>query len=57
MQDPKEIYPTLLEAHEGLTEAQSQNLNARLILVLCQRLCSTGELRTVLADLRGRLAN
>jgi hypothetical protein len=52
MKNPKEIYPALLEAHEGLTEAQSMDLNARLIIVLCQRLESAEALQALLADLR-----
>ncbi len=31
---PDEAYAMLLEAHEGLTKAQSDALNARLILIL-----------------------
>lgn len=31
---PDDAYALLLEAHEGLTKAQSDALNARLILVL-----------------------
>ncbi len=32
--DPDAAYATLLAAHKGLSEAQSQALNARLILIL-----------------------
>jgi len=56
MKNPKEIYPALLEAHEGLTDAQSNDLNARLIIVLCQHLQSAEELRVLLASLREGVA-
>jgi hypothetical protein len=52
MKNPKEIYPVLLEAHENLTDAQSADLNARLIVVLSQHLQSAEELRALLANLR-----
>jgi hypothetical protein len=52
MKNPKEIYPALLQAHEGLSEAQSADLNARLIVMLCQRLESAEELQALLTDLR-----
>lgn len=32
--DPDGFYQSLLAAHEGLSKAQSDDLNARLILVL-----------------------
>jgi len=31
---PDDFYQALLDAHEGLTDQESQTLNARLILVL-----------------------
>lgn len=57
MKNPKEIYPVLLQAHEGLTDAQSADLNARLIVVLCQRLENAEELQTLLAGLREGMAD
>ena len=36
--DPDGVYADLIEAHEGLTEAQSHALNARLILVLANHI-------------------
>jgi hypothetical protein len=56
MKNPKEIYPALLQAHEGLSAAQSADLNARLIVMLCQRLGSAEELQTMLAQLRQGMA-
>ena len=32
--DPDEFYARLMDIHEGLTKAQSDALNARLILIL-----------------------
>jgi Protein of unknown function (DUF2783) len=34
LKDPDAAYAALLAAHKGLTEAESQALNARLILIL-----------------------
>lgn len=36
--DPDGFYASLLSAHKGLTEAQSQALNARLVLVLANHI-------------------
>lgn len=36
--DPDGFYASLLSAHKGLTEAQSQALNARLLLVLANHI-------------------
>jgi hypothetical protein len=36
--DPDGVYQRLVEAHEGLSEADSQALNARLILILINAL-------------------
>ena len=35
---PDDVYADLLEAHEGLDKAQSDALNARLILVLANHI-------------------
>ena len=34
IEDPDGFYAELLEAHEGLSEAESHALNARLVLLL-----------------------
>lgn len=44
--DPDGFYAELLDAHEGLTEAESHALNARLVLVLSNAI---GD-RSVLSD-------
>jgi hypothetical protein len=36
--DPDGFYAALLAAHRGLTEAESQALNARLVLVLANHI-------------------
>jgi Protein of unknown function (DUF2783) len=35
--DPDGFYAALVEAHEGLTEAQSADLDARLVLLLANQ--------------------
>ncbi|MEZ5725238.1 MAG: DUF2783 domain-containing protein [Paracoccaceae bacterium] len=49
---PDDAYALLLEAHEGLTKAQSDALNARLILVLVNHLGDMDVLREALAAAR-----
>ena len=46
---PDDAYALLLEAHEGLTKAQSDALNARLILVLMNHVGDMDVLRAALA--------
>jgi len=36
--DPDAFYDLLLNAHEGLTKAESDALNARLVLILCNHI-------------------
>jgi hypothetical protein len=38
LQDPDAAYAALLSAHRGLTEVESQALNARLVLILMNHL-------------------
>lgn len=35
---PDDFYAELLAAHDGLTKAQSDALNARLVLILCNHI-------------------
>ena len=44
--DPDGFYAALLQAHEGLSEAQSADLKARLVLLLANQ---CGEQATLLA--------
>ncbi|NRB05437.1 MAG: DUF2783 domain-containing protein [Rhodobacteraceae bacterium] len=47
--DPDGFYDELLRAHEGLSKAESDALNARLILVLCNHIGDRAVLRAALA--------
>ena len=45
LKSPDDAYAMLLEAHEGLSKAQSDALNARLILVLMNHIGDMGVIR------------
>lgn len=49
---PDDFYQALIDAHRGLTEAQSQLLNARLILLLSNQIGDLDVLREALAAAR-----
>ena len=49
-----ELYAELLAAHEGLSEADSQRLNARLVLLLLNELGDPDHAIRVLRDARAR---
>jgi Protein of unknown function (DUF2783) len=44
-----DFYEALIRAHEGLTDAQSHTLNARLVLILANHIGDLGILREALA--------
>ncbi len=46
---PDDFYADLLAAHEGLTKAQSDALNARLVLILANHVGDREVLRQALA--------
>lgn len=46
--DPDGFYDELLRTHEGLSKAESDALNARLILVLCNHIGDRDVLRAAL---------
>jgi hypothetical protein len=46
---PDDFYEALIEAHRGLSDAQSQALNARLILLLANHIGDLEVLREALA--------
>jgi len=46
--DPDGFYDELLAAHEGLDKAQSDALNARLILILANQIGDRATLRAAL---------
>jgi hypothetical protein len=43
-----EFYAALMEAHEGLSADQSHRLNARLVLIMANRIGDTETLRAML---------
>lgn len=51
--DPDGFYDELLCAHEGLDKAQSDALNARLVLILANHIGDREVLREALAAARG----
>jgi hypothetical protein len=51
---PDDFYEALIEAHRGLSDAQSQALNARLILLLANHIGDLDVLREALAFARER---
>ena len=51
--DPDGFYDELLAAHSGLTKAESDALNARLVLILCNHIGDRGILRQALKAARG----
>ena len=50
--DPDGFYQELLDAHEGLTKAESDALNARLILTLANHIGDRAVLRAALEAVR-----
>jgi hypothetical protein len=52
---PDDFYEALIEAHRGLSDAQSQALNARLILLLANHIGDLQVLREALALARATL--
>jgi hypothetical protein len=52
---PDEFYEALIEAHRGLTEAQSEMLSARLILLLANHVGDMNVLREALEAARAGL--
>ena len=53
LDDPDGFYDELLAAHDGLDDAASDALNARLILVLCNHVGDRAVIREALATARG----
>lgn len=50
---PDDAYAMLLEAHEGLSKAESDALNARLILVLMNHVGDMDVIRAAIEAARG----
>ena len=53
LSDPDGTYARLIAAHEGLTKAESDALNARLILILLNHLGDARVIEQALAAARG----
>jgi hypothetical protein len=53
---PDDFYQALIDAHAGLTEAQSAALNARLILLLANQIGDLATLRAAIAAARDSVA-
>lgn len=51
---PDDFYADLLAAHEGLSKAESDAFNARLILLMANRIGSREELKALLEAARTR---
>ena len=51
--DPDGFYDELLAAHDGLSKAESDALNARLVLVLANQIGDRQLLRAALAVAKG----
>jgi hypothetical protein len=45
-----DLFEAILDAHEGLTAAQSQQLNARLVLTLAARLADLAAVQECIAQ-------
>jgi hypothetical protein len=54
---PDEFYQALIEAHRGLSDEQSELLNARLILLFANHIGDMDVLREALAAAREGAAN
>jgi hypothetical protein len=54
---PDEFYQALIEAHRGLSDEQSERLNARLILLFANHIGDMDVLREALAAAREDAAN
>jgi hypothetical protein len=54
--DPGAAYRAIIEAHRGLSESESADLNAALVLILANQLGDMALLREALALARATLA-
>ena len=53
LESPDDFYEALIAAHDGLDDAQSHALNARLVLLLANHVGAQDVLREALAAARG----
>ncbi len=56
LETPDATYAALMAAHDGLTEAESHALNARLVLILMNHIGSAAVIQAALALARTRPA-
>ena len=47
------VYHALMDAHEGLSEAESHALNARLVLMMANRIGDAAAIMDILTTARG----
>jgi Protein of unknown function (DUF2783) len=52
LEAPDDFYEALIDAHRDLSPAQSHALNARLVLLLANRIGTQSELKQALAEAR-----
>lgn len=55
LERPDDFYEALLAAHQGLSTAQSHDLNARLVLLLANHIGTLDTLKAALAAARANL--
>ena len=55
LERPDDFYEALLAAHQGLTPAQSHDLNARLVLLLANQIGRLDVLKAAFAAARANL--
>ncbi len=55
IRQPDDFYQTLLDAHAGLTDQQSAELNARLVLLLANQIGDLTTLRQAIAAARASI--
>jgi hypothetical protein len=55
LERPDDFYQALIDAHAGLSEAQSAVLNARLVLLLANQVGDLATLRAAIAAARDSL--
>ena len=54
--EPDDFYQALIEAHAGLSDAQSAELNSRLVLLLANQIGDLQTLRQALEAARASIA-
>ncbi len=52
---PDDLYAALVDAHQGLSDAQSQILNAKLVLLLANHIADVDVMREAIATAKQEL--